>query len=400
MPGASGANAVLAYQKEATYGLTPTTGAYQLIRFVSEDLQQNTGTLESNEIDPGRQVTDVTRSSLSAGGTVNAEISNKTYKDWWEWLLQADATWAVGATVIAAGSVDMVSATTEFTAQTTFTNAPNVGDWVRVSGMDLDVNNGLFKVATVTSNTSFTVHNNSALADESAATAVTITVLDSITNGKLFASMSILKEFEEDAAVLPVDDQIYVYRGSVLGTGSVSAAIEQKVTGSFGILAAQEVSYTDANDPSTAGGRTAVPGTRTFGTVEDMSALLEGNTEYPMQSFAFTADNGLRAQLEMGILGAIGIGSANFRVTGSHTALFKNKTVMQKYRDFTETSLEIGMLDSNGDGLVYELPAMHYTAGRQVSGGNNEDVLADMEFAAKKHGTLGYTLKIWRTDTA
>lgn len=82
----------LAYIAEVTYGTTPATPAFQVLRYTSESLTPNIQYVSSNEIVSHRNVTDLTQVGGEAGGDIGVEISYGTLDTFLEALLQG--TWS------------------------------------------------------------------------------------------------------------------------------------------------------------------------------------------------------------------------------------------------------------------------------------------------------------------
>lgn len=86
-------NMQLAYAQESSFGVA-VTGPFNVLRFTSESLKQNTSTTRSAEVRPDRQVGDITRNSVNAGGGVNFELSAQSQDDMLKAALMADSGWS------------------------------------------------------------------------------------------------------------------------------------------------------------------------------------------------------------------------------------------------------------------------------------------------------------------
>lgn len=67
---------------ESTYGVTPTTPAFDNIRFTGDSLKHVRQNTSSNEIRPDRNVADLVQVSGGAEGGVNFELSYGTFEAW------------------------------------------------------------------------------------------------------------------------------------------------------------------------------------------------------------------------------------------------------------------------------------------------------------------------------
>lgn len=70
------------YIKESTYGVTPTTGAWQDLRYTSCDLAGRPLSQISNEIRSDRMVQDLNLVGREVTGSLGFELSMGTYDDW------------------------------------------------------------------------------------------------------------------------------------------------------------------------------------------------------------------------------------------------------------------------------------------------------------------------------
>lgn len=77
---------------ESTYGTTPSTPNFIKRRYVSDSLKIGRDTIQSNEITPNRNVTDLIQVGGNATGSVEFELSYGEYDDWLESALQG--TWS------------------------------------------------------------------------------------------------------------------------------------------------------------------------------------------------------------------------------------------------------------------------------------------------------------------
>ena len=112
-------------------------------------------------------------------------------------------------------------------------------------------------------------------------------------------------------------------------------------------------------------------------------------------SLSLTIDNNLRAQNEIGNLGATGIGLGQFSVTGSMSAYFSSGTLYEKFVNGTDSALSITLNDGSNS-YTFLLPKIEYTTGTVTAGSTNSDVMSDLEFIAKYDTSEACTLKITR----
>ena len=117
---ASGIFKQLRYKKESSWGTPPATDTAQLLRRVTSDLNLQKAVYESQEIRSDFQVADMRHGIRSVGGTINGELSPKTYADF-----MGAAVRKLFATGVNSGALTTITATV--------TTAP-AGKFVRGSG--------------------------------------------------------------------------------------------------------------------------------------------------------------------------------------------------------------------------------------------------------------------------
>ena len=81
MATASGIFKQVKYKAEVTYGTIPAAAASQALRRVTSSLDMTKDTYQSNEIRPDFQMADFRHGTRKVGGSINGELSAKTYAD-------------------------------------------------------------------------------------------------------------------------------------------------------------------------------------------------------------------------------------------------------------------------------------------------------------------------------
>lgn len=90
MAQAAGVFKQLAYKKETTYGTVPSAGGAQSLRRVGSDLDLSKDTYQSSEIRTDQQMVDMRHGVRRTQGTINGELSPKTYADFLAAALRRD----------------------------------------------------------------------------------------------------------------------------------------------------------------------------------------------------------------------------------------------------------------------------------------------------------------------
>lgn len=107
MPEAAGVFKQLIYKAETTYGTLAGASGAQRLRRVTSDLDLKKDVYESNEIRSDQQMADYRHGVRRPDGTINGELSPKTYADFFAAALRRDFSAGVsvaGASITIAGS--------------------------------------------------------------------------------------------------------------------------------------------------------------------------------------------------------------------------------------------------------------------------------------------------------
>jgi len=178
---ASGVFKQVTYKVETTYGVMPAAGAAQAMRRVTSSLDMTKDTYQSGEIRPDFQMADFRHGLRKVGGTINGELSAKTYVDFLAAVLKKDfvaSASVTGASLTIAGAAGAWTVTRA--AGSWLTDGVKVGDVVRLTA-------GAFNPANLDKNIQVTalnatvltgiVLNASALVAQGPITAATLAVI-------------------------------------------------------------------------------------------------------------------------------------------------------------------------------------------------------------------------------
>lgn len=379
----------LAFVEESTWGTTPNS-ALQIVRHRGEGLRANVDSAISQEIEAGRQTTDVVRTSVGAGGPINFELSYGTYDEFLKALFFS-AGWSTAASLYSGSAASVVGATGVISA-TGIDSSASVGQWVKIAGFANAENNGYFKILATASGT-ITVAGAEAMVDEATGQSVTVTMGSQIVNGTTQTSFSLEKKFGD------LSNAFSGFVGSVIGGANLTIPSSDFLNGSFDFLAKNE---SDEDSTIGNGSYTAATTTKAMTAVENVDALIEGRPEVNSSNASdFTEvgvnfNNNLRERTNIGTLGAASIGAGRFEVSGTAQKYFDDSGDYAKFLNFTESAYAFLVSDAAGNAYILEFPALHYTSGQRVAGQANDDVLADFEWSAKKHSVEGIMARIVR----
>lgn len=111
--------------------------------------------------------------------------------------------------------------------------------------------------------------------------------------------------------------------------------------------------------------------------------------------------NNLRSQEAVSTFGAAGIAAGTFEITGSLEMYFADPTHYTKALNGQLSAIALPVVDVNGNGYTYSIPAMKYTSAKVNSTGENTDVMLSLEFQGivdqvATNATLNKTFAIYR----
>lgn len=380
----------LALVEETTFGDVPSgPPTLQQLRFTSEDLRQDTNTVRSAEIRTDRQTPDIIRVGLSNAGSINFELSYAAYDALFEAaLLSSDWSAAVtdisGATTISAAASD-----NSFNDSGNGFGNYDAGQWIKVSGFTTEANNGYFKIVTAAAG-KLTV-NRDVLVDEVAGDSVTITQAGYITNG------TEQRTFQIERSHGDVGSTFNAFGGMAPDTLSMAVSTENIITGSFGFVGKRQ---TPGSATIGDGSNTAAPTNTIMNSVDNVALFLMDDASFGLTSFSFNLANNIQALLEVATLGATAVSAGNVAVSGTFQAYFEDNTVVTKYTNFSEVSFAMVLEDAAGNAYVLDLPAARLTANPTVASGQNQQVINDVSFEAKRDTSDGITIKLSRFAAA
>ena len=140
MPIAKGTAKVVAYKRETVWGTLAGAASGKQLRRVTADFNLEKESYESNEIRTDRQVADFRHGVRSASGSLNGELSSKSYADFMQSIVGRDfvaaPTAATLTLTIAAGTAPLWTVTRS--AGSYLTDGFRVGMVVRLTGGTLD----------------------------------------------------------------------------------------------------------------------------------------------------------------------------------------------------------------------------------------------------------------------
>ena len=186
--------------------------------------------------------------------------------------------------------------------------------------------------------------------------------------------------------------QYAVYKGVMIDGFTLNMQTSGMVTGTFNCIGKDVVySSTSLGTPTTPG---AFPPFDAFG-----GSLKEGGSVIAVVSaVSLELKNDLAPFFALGDDSCIEVTAGQSLVTGRVSAAFQNTTLLNKFLNETESSLEVEITDPLGHGLTILLPRIKYTGG-EVPVNNAGPVTLSMPFTALLDSVTGTNIQITRDLT-
>lgn len=182
--------------------------------------------------------------------------------------------------------------------------------------------------------------------------------------GEARSSWTIVRHFQD---LVASQKPYYVYRGCEINSMSLTITANAIITGTFSFFGRSHEVLTSLSGMGTP---TFVEPTTTRALDSFTGSLKEaGSTIAVVTEISLTLENGIAARFVVGDKNSIDPSIGRSTLTGSITAFFENSTLVEKFIDETESSLEFELPDNEGNVLKCTIPRIVYTGGQpDVSG--------------------------------
>lgn len=372
--------------QESVFGTTPAAPTMQALRITGETLKQDTNTVTSQELRSDRQIADLVRVGLSASGAINWELSYGAHDELFQAALLS-ATWSSPVT-LTASTISITAGVSQYTVTRAsgswISDGYAVNQWVRVSGAATAANNGFGKIVSRTA-TDLVIKYNGNGVNEGAGASITVVQGGMISNGTTFRSFAIEREYADLA------NEFVMFNGMCIDTFALNVAADAILTGSFGFMGKTETSAS----ATAASVVTPVTTEDVMNAVDDVAAVLENGSRFDLTALSLNLANNLRTRLQIGTLGAISVGTGTIGVTGNMNFYYASKTLVDKYLNFTATSLAF-IVTKNGKSYIIDFPRVKFSQGPRSAEGINTDVMGNMQYQAFRDPTENITIRIQR----
>ena len=203
-------------------------------------------------------------------------------------------------------------------------------------------------------------------------------------------SFSVLRDFTDTTT-----DRFELYTGVELNTLSLTVPVEGMITGSFAAVG-KGMSIADAAPT----GATFTAPTTTSPLDGFHGALKEGGAAIAtVTEVQFTLENGIAPRFTLGSDEAqlrASIDRSN--LTGSVTVHAEDASMLKKFLNETESSLELNFVDGAGNAYKVELPRIKYNGGQRDVG--KGPITSNLPFQALYDSTSASQIVITRTPHA
>ncbi len=334
---AKGVSKIVAYKRETAWGtLAGTTGAKQ-IRRVTANFNLTKEAYESNEIRTDYQVADMRHGVRTAEGSLNGELSPKTYADFMASVVAKDfaaVTNLTGLSVTIAASGDLWTVTRA--TGSFITDGVKAGQVIRLAGAGLAVGNAgkNLLVATVSALVlTVAVVNGTALTAEGPIASVTLSTVGKYTFAPLTGHTDDSYTIEEWYADIA---QSETYTGMKVGTMNVQLPATGLVTVDFGFMG-KDLVRTETTQYFTAPTAQGTDGI--FAAVNGL-LLVNGAPVGLVTSADFSVDRGMENATVVGSNSVADIFTGRIRVTGNFSTYFLDGT----FRDYFDAENTVSLV--------------------------------------------------------
>jgi len=364
---AAGSYHGLSYIAETTFGTTPA-GTYQALRHTNCSLALTKDGFQSNELRDDRQISDFRHGVLRVGGDIGIEFSYSEFDDMLEAALFGEWSDNVLKAGTTAKSFTMRRRFADILLDGFFT-----GCMVNSFNLSIPANamvTGGFGLVGKSASYSGSLHTVTITATNECTSAgdATVTVAGVETTVALTTSEDDTTEVA--TAIATALDAVSGYTAT-----SSSAVVTLTYPAVDGVYA---VSYSAGTT-----GATATVGQENSSTIAVITSI-----ELNLQ-------NGLEPTFVVGSNSTPSITPGRSNLTGTVSAYFENKTLLDKFINETESSIELE-LGSTSNKYDIEIPRIKYTGGENPASGEGPIVI-NMPFQALYDSGEGTNLKITRT---
>lgn len=360
------------------------------IAMTGETLNYDIKTEQSKVLRSDRGIASHVQVGASANGDLNIEHIYREYDPFYSSVLGSDwvqyGTNGVTGTAIATltATASTLTAGAAPTGNDAFTGLAR-GQWFSIipaAGASQAVKDYLksrcFKVSTATAPTSTVITLDAATPID------TVIITAPLTGAKLGTSRLVtgtdmwsytLEMAHEDVS------QFRIYEGQIPGKINFKLSVGSIVTGAISFMGKRMRALANTSVMGTpVASQSFVSANATRGVFDIMEGGASVTATTYIKSADITIDGSLRMQDAVGVFGSAGIAPGTFKIGGTVEVYFADAVMYNKFLNSTATSLELPILDVDGNGYVYVFPNFRYTAGKVNAAGLDQDNTLSMTF--------------------
>ena len=372
--------------EETTYGVLPVAGNFSTARFTSEALSGTPTTVESQQIRIDRMSSGQVVVGLELQGALNFELAKEGPLD----LFMASAMysdWTTQSLVTVALTISTLDTLTRASGDWSATLA--VGDIVTLAAFAGATNNVQIMVTEVTSATVLKFVGPEGIVNE-VGVSTTYKRADKLVIGTTKKSFSLEKKFT-DLTTKGIN-----YLGMIASELNVEVAFGDLITGSV-TFSGNDYTTADTAGELITNGRTvnAAATTQTLNGSVDMPFIATSalgtfsTTGLKIQSVSIGLNNNVSPQNVIGNLAPVDYTPGTAQIEVGISAYLTNEVWPILASKISQASFGVGFMVKNSGGYYgFFMPAVQVSFEDPSSGGQNQDIILDMQGTGKV-GALG-----------
>lgn len=340
MPSATGVNKKVVYKKETTFGVDPGATGAQSLRRKTSTIALKKDTYQSDEIRDDMQDADMRHGTRKVDGSINGELSPKTYADFMAAIVRAG--FVAGVSTSAQTTIAAVAGTGFSRSAGSFlTDGFKVGRVVRATGMTAGANNArnfLVTSVTATALNGFFL-DGTAVAVSAAGPSTTIAEVGKVTSVPLTGHTDDSFTIEHQHTDVGVYERFNGCKASKVAVKLPATGMAEIDIGIVGqnMADGNTVYFTGENAQTTTATLAAVNG----------GVIAGGNRVLTITGMEFTIDGDMSTEAVVGSNMTPDVYEGKIKVSGQFTALFDGPTFRDAFRDETELSIAAAFTTSS-----------------------------------------------------
>lgn len=368
----------IGYVAETDYGSTPAGATFKTLRTVQFGVNLSKDTYQSEERRSDRQTSDLRHGYRRVEGDITAELSVQSFDDFLQAVL--GGTWASGVTMgpFTAGSTQAGSSRITIGSATFAASGLKVGDIFVIKDSGVSSLNNTRHVAASVGTTTIEIEGSTLATSVGALSSTTIEVV-----GNKLLIGSTYRSFSMERKMIDVD-WFQLFSGVRISRMSMTVPPSGLVQVTFGVMGQNQAAWS-----STTAASTYASATTTSPVAAVDGELYEGGTRMGViTGFELTVDNGMVAPQVVGRNTTPNVlWGKRAQITGRITVLFEDPTMLNKFVNETESSLDVRVADSStfdSQGFIrIRCPRIKYTGG-DLDDGQEATTPITMPFVALK----------------